>query len=194
MVQVEGRRHRFTPEAGTDTGADARAWRASFVVPAWAEPRRAGQAAVWVGDAVIPLPAVHGGRAAGPGVRRRHWRAAVPADAPESEVGPEPEALRQPEYAQPEPPPQPESTWAEGSSGRRLPRNVLGDAALGPARRSAPQGDGGRSPRRARAARGGSRSAAQRAGRSRSPSFKRAAAPRPSSKARSASSGPNCDG
>lgn len=98
VVQVEGRRHRFTPEAGTDTGSDAAAWRASFVVPAWAEPQRAGQAAVWVGDAVIPLPAMHGGRGGWARGAPPALAAAVPADAPESsdaslaEAPPEPEA------------------------------------------------------------------------------------------------------
>lgn len=62
VVQVEGHRHRFTPEVGPEPGSPPGAWRASFVLPAWAEPRRAGQGAVWVGDAVIPLPAVHAGR------------------------------------------------------------------------------------------------------------------------------------
>ena len=86
VIQVEGHRHRFTPEADTDTGSPAGAWRASFVVPAWAEPRRAGQAAVWVGDAIIPLPSLHSGRGA-----RGGWSAppalgaAVAADARESE-------------------------------------------------------------------------------------------------------------
>jgi hypothetical protein len=81
VVQVEGRRHRFTPEAGTDTGAAPGTWGASFVVPAWAEPRRAGQAAVWVGDAVIPLPAVHAGRGGWAGGAQSALAAPVPAES-----------------------------------------------------------------------------------------------------------------
>ena len=34
-------------------------WSASFTVPAWAEPREAGQAALWIGNAVIPVPPMH---------------------------------------------------------------------------------------------------------------------------------------
>jgi hypothetical protein len=81
VIQVEGRRHRFTPEAGTDTGSPTGEWRASFVLPAWAEPRRAGQAAVWVGDAVIALPAIHAGRGGWAGGAPPALAAAVPADA-----------------------------------------------------------------------------------------------------------------
>lgn len=84
VVSVEGRRHRFTPEAGDS--ADEH-WAASFVLPAWAEPRRAGQAALWVGEAVIPLPTV------GLGQRRHGFPhalgAAVAADAPELAVADE---------------------------------------------------------------------------------------------------------
>ena len=86
VIQVEGRRHRFTPEAGTDTGSPTGEWRASFVLPAWAEPRRAGQAAVWVGDAVIALPAIHAGRGGWAGGAPPALAAAVPADAPAPEL------------------------------------------------------------------------------------------------------------
>ncbi|HEY5188784.1 MAG TPA: hypothetical protein VII87_07120 [Solirubrobacteraceae bacterium] len=108
VIQVEGHRHRFTPEAGTDTGSPAGAWRASFVIPAWAEPRRAGQAAVWVGDAIIPLPSLHSGRGA-----RGGWSAppalgaAVAADTRESEPDAEPPvavAPDPPERVAPAPP------------------------------------------------------------------------------------------
>jgi hypothetical protein len=93
VIQVEGRRHRFTPEAGTDTGSPTGEWRASFVVPAWAEPRRAGQAAVWVGDAVIALPAIHAGRGGWAGGAPPALAGAVPADAsgPEMPETPSPE-------------------------------------------------------------------------------------------------------
>ncbi|MGI9183622.1 MAG: hypothetical protein ACR2GZ_01445 [Solirubrobacteraceae bacterium] len=88
VIQVEGRRHRFTPETGSDTGSSPGVWRASFVVPAWAEPRRTGQAAVWVGDAVIALPAIHAGRGGGGGSVPPALAAAVAADSTSS-PGPE---------------------------------------------------------------------------------------------------------
>ena len=102
VIQVEGRRHRFTPEAGTDTGSPTGEWRASFVLPAWAEPRRAGQAAVWVGDAVIALPAIHAGRGGWAGGAPPALAAAVPADAsgPETPGAAEP-ARDAPELAEP---------------------------------------------------------------------------------------------
>jgi hypothetical protein len=64
VVQVEGRRHRFpaSPEHRSEAGGDAGPgrWQASFTVPEWAEPRQDGQAAVWVGNAVVPVPPLHG--------------------------------------------------------------------------------------------------------------------------------------
>lgn len=98
VIQVEGRRHRFTPEAGTDTGSPTGEWRASFVLPAWAEPRRAGQAAVWVGDAVIALPAIHAGRGGWAGGAATALAAAVPAHA----SGPETSGVAVPEWDVPE--------------------------------------------------------------------------------------------
>jgi hypothetical protein len=62
VVQVEGRRHRF-PASRDDEGSTKLPpghWSASFIVPTWAEPRLDGQAAVWLGDAVIPVPPLHG--------------------------------------------------------------------------------------------------------------------------------------
>jgi DNA repair exonuclease SbcCD ATPase subunit len=70
VVQVEGRRHRFPAsqehrsEAGGDAGSGN--WHASFTVPEWAEPRQDGQAAVWVGNAVVPVPPLHGSGGSGP--------------------------------------------------------------------------------------------------------------------------------
>ena len=57
VVQVQGRRHRFAPADGGD-GPAARngAWEATFNLPSWAEPHREGQAALWVGTAVVPVP------------------------------------------------------------------------------------------------------------------------------------------
>ncbi len=69
VVQVEGRRHRFpaSSEHRSKTGGDAGSghWHASFIVPEWAEPRQDGQAAVWVGNAVVPVPPLHGSSGAG---------------------------------------------------------------------------------------------------------------------------------
>jgi hypothetical protein len=60
VVQLQGRRHRFPAgDAQTNlpaSSAAAGAWVASFVLPAWAEPRQHGQAAIWLGNAVIPVP------------------------------------------------------------------------------------------------------------------------------------------
>jgi hypothetical protein len=57
VVQLHGRRHRFAPtrEGGEDP-AEPGVWRATFVLPSWAEPQQDGQAALWVGNAVVPIP------------------------------------------------------------------------------------------------------------------------------------------
>lgn len=62
VVSVHGQRHRFPvrrvardaeqPEPGR--------WNATFVVPGWAVPHEPGQAALWLGSAVIPIPPVRG--------------------------------------------------------------------------------------------------------------------------------------
>ncbi len=54
VIQLEGRRHRF-PAARRPPGASPPpgTWRAEFTIPSWAVPSRPGQAAVWVGNAVI---------------------------------------------------------------------------------------------------------------------------------------------
>jgi predicted nucleic acid-binding Zn-ribbon protein len=55
VVQVQGRRHRFTPAADGHPLAPG-AWEATFRIPPWAQPRHEGQAALWVGTAVVPVP------------------------------------------------------------------------------------------------------------------------------------------
>jgi hypothetical protein len=61
VVQIEGRRHRFTGTRA-ETGANGEGpgtlalWEATFTVPDWAEPRHEGQAALWLGSIVIPVP------------------------------------------------------------------------------------------------------------------------------------------
>lgn len=57
VIQIEGRRHRFAPVQDVGPPAPGR-WTASFVVPGWAEPRREGQAALWIGEAVVPIPPI----------------------------------------------------------------------------------------------------------------------------------------
>jgi hypothetical protein len=66
VVYVEGRRHRFAPDrdAAGDQEDQSGRWSASFTVPSWAEPRQVGQAALWLGTAVIPVPPLHGAAAA----------------------------------------------------------------------------------------------------------------------------------
>ncbi|MFZ0041049.1 MAG: hypothetical protein WAK93_07070 [Solirubrobacteraceae bacterium] len=88
VVQLDGRRHRFPPSANpADASPPPGAWAANFSIPSWAEPTRSGQAALWVGNAVIPVPP--------PGT----VRAAVAPVPP----GPEPEGSSSP----PVPPPAP---------------------------------------------------------------------------------------
>ncbi|MGA9857393.1 MAG: hypothetical protein WBQ18_05980, partial [Solirubrobacteraceae bacterium] len=57
VIQLQGRRHRFPAdrEDVVEPLAPGR-WEATFTVPSWAEPRRPGQAAVWLGDTVVPVP------------------------------------------------------------------------------------------------------------------------------------------
>ncbi len=56
VVQLQGRRHRFTARRDRHPAAGSGGWQATFDLPAWAEPSRDGQAALWVGDAVVPVP------------------------------------------------------------------------------------------------------------------------------------------
>jgi DNA repair exonuclease SbcCD ATPase subunit len=104
VVQVDGRRHRF-PATRDPQPRGSGAWSASFELPVWAEPRHAGQAALWLGDAVIPVPSLHGtgdsatstalGRAVAPP------EAGLAPAAPELPASPAPEP---PAYAAPETP------------------------------------------------------------------------------------------
>jgi chromosome segregation ATPase len=99
VVQLHGRRHRFaaTPE---DADADAGvAFTASFTIPDWAVPEQSGQAVLWVGDEVVPVPP--------PGTAPRAVeRTASPEDRSlevsaldEALVGAEPESAEQPSPA-----------------------------------------------------------------------------------------------
>ncbi|MEO6859804.1 MAG: hypothetical protein ABI323_14675 [Solirubrobacteraceae bacterium] len=61
VVQLEGRRHRFPAEHDQRAAeVPVGRWRATFAVPDWAEPRHEGQAAVWIGNSVVPVPPLHG--------------------------------------------------------------------------------------------------------------------------------------
>ncbi len=55
VVQLQGRRHRFAPERDGYTPPPG-AWAATFHLPSWAQPRQEGQAALWVGTSVVPIP------------------------------------------------------------------------------------------------------------------------------------------
>jgi hypothetical protein len=56
VVQLQGRRHRFpASREPADASGVPGAWRADFLIPSWAVPSRPGQAAVWVGNAVIAV-------------------------------------------------------------------------------------------------------------------------------------------
>jgi hypothetical protein len=112
VVHVEGRRHRFAPDrdCGPDPDADPGRWSASFTVPSWAEPRQDGQAALWLGSAVIPVPPLHGtvagGRADEDGLASRVDTPEPPPPPPAAAPPPPPAAAppRPPAAASPPPP------------------------------------------------------------------------------------------
>ncbi len=97
VVHVEGRRHRFAPDrdGGPDVDAEPGRWSASFTVPSWAEPRQEGQAALWLGNAVIPVPPLHGAIATVRAEDQSGDRAPVPIPDPTepSRAGPLAELL-----------------------------------------------------------------------------------------------------
>jgi hypothetical protein len=55
VVQVSGRRHRFAPARESFTPPPG-VLEATFRIPPWAQPRHEGQAALWVGTSVVPVP------------------------------------------------------------------------------------------------------------------------------------------
>ncbi len=98
VIQIEGRRHRFAPVHDSAPAAPGH-WTASFVVPGWAEPRREGQAALWIGEAVVPIPPIGASRR-WPGSGPPALGSAVPAEladgrdsAPAPRVAPAPPVL-----------------------------------------------------------------------------------------------------
>lgn len=92
VVQVQGRRHRFPPSpddhGDRDADPEPGRWSAIFIVPAWAEPRHEGQAALWLGNAVIAVPPLHGSYGSGQAAT-----AARAARAAGGESHPSPEPL-----------------------------------------------------------------------------------------------------
>jgi predicted nucleic acid-binding Zn-ribbon protein len=113
VVRMHGRRHRFaaTPE-DADADADAGvAFSASFTIPDWAVPEQSGQAVLWVGDEVVPVPP--------PGTApRAAQRAAAPRVQRPLEVAVADEALVGEES---EPAEQPSLAGDEGAAGRSGP-------------------------------------------------------------------------
>jgi predicted nucleic acid-binding Zn-ribbon protein len=95
VVQIEGRRHRF-PADRNDRSSELPAgrWQATFSVPDWAEPRHEGQAAVWIGDAVVPVPPLHSSHHVPPALaaavpaRDNETQAEVEGDADQSQPHP----------------------------------------------------------------------------------------------------------
>jgi predicted nucleic acid-binding Zn-ribbon protein len=75
VVQVQGRRHRFAPDRDGYTPPPG-SWAATFQLPSWAQPRQEGQAALWVGTSVVPIP-LPGSASDG-----RHHLASAPLPAP----------------------------------------------------------------------------------------------------------------
>jgi hypothetical protein len=55
VVQVSGRRHRFAPVREAFVPPPG-ILEATFRIPPWAQPRHEGQAALWVGTSVVPVP------------------------------------------------------------------------------------------------------------------------------------------
>lgn len=71
VVQMHGRRHRFATvrdpddavggaaalgDVGASGDVEGGIWTASFEVPDWAVPEQPGQAALWIGSTVVPVP------------------------------------------------------------------------------------------------------------------------------------------
>ncbi len=107
VVQMHGRRHRFpaTRERRDEPGADgAGTWVATFTVPDWAVPEQAGQASLWVGSAVVPVPP--------PG---------TPAESVEPSSVPDPSSPGAGDPPPPPPPPLAEHEALGGEHGRSGP-------------------------------------------------------------------------
>jgi hypothetical protein len=115
VVQLEGRRHRFPATADPSVATlPPGAWAANFTIPGWAEPRQHGQAALWLGNAVIPVAPPGASRASAP-----PEAAVPPAAAAAPAVAPPPPP---PVSPSPFPPPvAPAGSEAHGDPGRAGP-------------------------------------------------------------------------
>jgi hypothetical protein len=113
VVQLEGRRHRF-PAENDQRAAEVPVgrWRATFAVPDWAEPRHEGQAAVWIGNSVVPVPPLHGASHTPPALA-----AAVPRPGPSRPQAPkiEPRSEVETESHQTEPLAEDQESIEEGA-------------------------------------------------------------------------------
>jgi hypothetical protein len=60
VVEADGRQHRFPAISEPRRVRISRpgTWAASFALPAWLEPRLAGQMSLWLGELAIPLPPI----------------------------------------------------------------------------------------------------------------------------------------
>lgn len=111
VIQLQGRRHRF-PANPDPAGAESLAggWQAEFTIPSWAVPSRPGQAAVWVGDAVVAV-GPPGSSAAG------DEPPSAPAAVSEQAPGPASPALAPAPTPTPTPTPTPEPDADAGRGG-----------------------------------------------------------------------------
>ncbi len=87
VITLRGQRHRFPADSRQlDAALGPGEWAASFTIPAWAEPGRQGQASLWMGHAVVPVPAPN----------TRPAPAASAASPPGASVSPAPPAVSPP--------------------------------------------------------------------------------------------------
>jgi hypothetical protein len=84
VVEVSGRRYRYPARSQSAESpaalAGPRSWTARFELPAWAEPRSAGQASLWIGSSVIEVPPVGSELVEHEGVRRAELERARDAE------------------------------------------------------------------------------------------------------------------
>lgn len=56
VIQMHGRRHRFAVTGEDEQEDSGNAFVASFTIPDWAVPEQPGQAVLWVGEDLVPVP------------------------------------------------------------------------------------------------------------------------------------------
>jgi hypothetical protein len=85
VIQLQGRRHRFPATRAPDGAAPLPGtWQTEFTIPSWAVPSRHGQAAVWVGNAVVAVAPP----GASPSDSRPPSEVVAPDEVPVSESAP----------------------------------------------------------------------------------------------------------